>query len=70
MTTDIGHFIDGARTLGAGGRKAPSFNPATGEQTGVVWSREQGAKLTPLSPPPGALSRAGPTRLRCAAPAS
>ena len=36
MATEIGHFIDGAPTLGAGGRKAPSFNPATGEQSGVV----------------------------------
>ena len=36
MPTDIGHFINGARTSGASGRTAPSFNPATGEQSGVV----------------------------------
>jgi malonate-semialdehyde dehydrogenase (acetylating)/methylmalonate-semialdehyde dehydrogenase len=36
MTTDIGHFIDGARSSGASGRTAPSYNPATGEQSGKV----------------------------------
>ena len=33
MSTAIGHFIDGARAPNASGRKAPSYNPATGEQT-------------------------------------
>jgi malonate-semialdehyde dehydrogenase (acetylating) / methylmalonate-semialdehyde dehydrogenase len=36
MPTNIGHFINGARTPGTSGRTAPSYNPATGEQTGVV----------------------------------
>jgi malonate-semialdehyde dehydrogenase (acetylating) / methylmalonate-semialdehyde dehydrogenase len=36
MTTQIGHWIDGRRTLGASGRTAPVFNPATGERTGEV----------------------------------
>ena len=36
MPTDIGHFIDGARSAGASGRTAPSYNPATGEQSGLV----------------------------------
>jgi malonate-semialdehyde dehydrogenase (acetylating)/methylmalonate-semialdehyde dehydrogenase len=36
MVADIGHFIDGARTLGTSVRKAHSYNPATGEQSGVV----------------------------------
>ncbi len=36
MSTAIGHFIDGARAPNASGRKAPSYNPATGEQTGLV----------------------------------
>ena len=36
MPTDIGHFINGARSSGASGRKAPSYNPATGGQIGLV----------------------------------
>ena len=34
--TDIVHFIDGALATGSGARSAPVFNPATGEQSGVV----------------------------------
>jgi malonate-semialdehyde dehydrogenase (acetylating)/methylmalonate-semialdehyde dehydrogenase len=29
-------FIDGTRVPGASGRKAPSYNPATGEQSGLI----------------------------------
>jgi malonate-semialdehyde dehydrogenase (acetylating) / methylmalonate-semialdehyde dehydrogenase len=36
MPTHIGHFIDGARSAGASGRTAPSYNPAAGEQSGLV----------------------------------
>src|SRR6516162_8139479 len=36
MPTDIDHYIDGTRVPGESGRKAPSYNPATGEQTGLV----------------------------------
>ena len=36
MATDIGHFIGGAQTAGSGERRAPVFNPATGEQTASV----------------------------------
>jgi len=33
----IGHFIGGSAVAGAaGGRTAPVYNPATGEQTGAV----------------------------------
>jgi malonate-semialdehyde dehydrogenase (acetylating) / methylmalonate-semialdehyde dehydrogenase len=34
MTTEIAHFVAGARTRGESQRRAPVFNPATGEQTG------------------------------------
>src|SRR3954464_4629325 len=34
--TDIQHFINGQFTSGRGGRSQPVFNPATGEQSGVV----------------------------------
>ena len=33
MTTEIAHFVAGARTRGESQRRAPVFNPATGEQT-------------------------------------
>ncbi|MCY4193711.1 MAG: aldehyde dehydrogenase family protein, partial [bacterium] len=33
---DIHHLIDGRRVVGASGRTSPVFNPATGEQTGVL----------------------------------
>jgi malonate-semialdehyde dehydrogenase (acetylating) / methylmalonate-semialdehyde dehydrogenase len=36
MAASIAHFIDGALTPGGSGRTTPVFNPATGEQTGVV----------------------------------
>ena len=36
MPTDVGHFIDGARSAGASGCAVPSYNPATGEQSGLV----------------------------------
>jgi malonate-semialdehyde dehydrogenase (acetylating) / methylmalonate-semialdehyde dehydrogenase len=36
MPTNIGHFINGAHTNGATSRTVPSYNPATGEQSGVV----------------------------------
>ena len=32
----IQHWIDGAETTGSGSRRGPVFNPATGEQSGVV----------------------------------
>ena len=32
MTTEIAHFVAGARTRGESQRRAPVFNPATGEQ--------------------------------------
>ncbi len=34
--TEIGHFIDNARTAGASGRTAPVFNPATGQSERTV----------------------------------
>ncbi|MBB4015841.1 malonate-semialdehyde dehydrogenase (acetylating)/methylmalonate-semialdehyde dehydrogenase [Chelatococcus caeni] len=36
MPTDIPHFIGGRRVAGRSGRTAAVFNPATGEETGVV----------------------------------
>ena len=36
MSTQIQHFIGGKLAAGRGGRTAPVFNPATGEQTGTV----------------------------------
>ena len=36
MPTDIQHFINGQFTSGRGDRSQPVFNPATGEQSGVV----------------------------------
>jgi malonate-semialdehyde dehydrogenase (acetylating)/methylmalonate-semialdehyde dehydrogenase len=36
MTTEIGHYIDGQPRACGGGRHAPVFNPATGEQSGQV----------------------------------
>ena len=36
MPADISHFIDGGRVTGRSGQTAPSFNPATGEQSGLV----------------------------------
>ncbi|MCE4226935.1 CoA-acylating methylmalonate-semialdehyde dehydrogenase [Methylobacterium sp. C25] len=36
MPTEIGHYIDGGRAGGRSGRTSPVFNPASGEQTGVV----------------------------------
>lgn len=36
MSTAISHFIDGKRVAGHGKRSAPVFDPALGEQTGVV----------------------------------
>ena len=36
MPTDICHFIDGVCFPGASGRMTPSYNPATGEQSGLV----------------------------------
>jgi malonate-semialdehyde dehydrogenase (acetylating) / methylmalonate-semialdehyde dehydrogenase len=38
MTEDIYHFIDGRSFVGTSGRTSPVFNPATGEQTGVLSS--------------------------------
>jgi malonate-semialdehyde dehydrogenase (acetylating) / methylmalonate-semialdehyde dehydrogenase len=35
MTTQIQHFVNGARVSG-NNRTAPVFNPATGEQSGLV----------------------------------
>ncbi len=35
-TTEIPHFMDGARISGRSGRTAAVFNPATGEQSGTV----------------------------------
>jgi malonate-semialdehyde dehydrogenase (acetylating) / methylmalonate-semialdehyde dehydrogenase len=36
MPIEIKHFVNGARISGKSGRTAPSFNPATGEQSGSV----------------------------------
>jgi malonate-semialdehyde dehydrogenase (acetylating)/methylmalonate-semialdehyde dehydrogenase len=36
MSTEIQHFIGGKFVPGRSGRTAPVFNPATGEQQGVV----------------------------------
>ncbi|GLS45362.1 CoA-acylating methylmalonate-semialdehyde dehydrogenase [Methylobacterium brachythecii] len=36
MPTEIGHYIDGSRAGGRSDRTSPVFNPASGEQTGVV----------------------------------
>ena len=36
MPTNIGHYIDGARSASASDRTAPSYSPATGEQSGLV----------------------------------
>ncbi len=36
MTSRIPHWIEGRETAGTSGRTAPVFNPATGEQTGLV----------------------------------
>ena len=36
MSTEIQHFIGGKFVPGNSGRTAPVFNPATGEQQGVV----------------------------------
>jgi len=36
MVSQIKHFIGGKLVAGGGGRTAPVFNPATGEQTGEV----------------------------------
>ena len=36
MATWIPHFIGGESFEGRGGRTAPVYNPATGEQTGEV----------------------------------
>src|SRR3954464_5186248 len=36
MPREITHFVNGARVAGRSGRTQPVFNPATGEQTGVV----------------------------------
>ena len=36
MPADIAHFIDGVRVAGRSGHTAPSFDPATGEQSGLV----------------------------------
>ena len=36
MSAEIQHFIGGARQNGRGGRTAAVFNPATGQQSGVV----------------------------------
>jgi malonate-semialdehyde dehydrogenase (acetylating)/methylmalonate-semialdehyde dehydrogenase len=36
LPTQITHFIAGSPTTGRNGRTAPVFNPATGEQTGMV----------------------------------
>ncbi|TDR89210.1 CoA-acylating methylmalonate-semialdehyde dehydrogenase [Enterovirga rhinocerotis] len=36
MPTEIHHFVSGARVSGRSDRTAPCFNPATGEQSGIV----------------------------------
>ncbi|MEZ5837872.1 MAG: CoA-acylating methylmalonate-semialdehyde dehydrogenase [Geminicoccaceae bacterium] len=36
MSKNIGHFIGGKRVAGKSGQTSPVFNPATGEQSGVV----------------------------------
>jgi malonate-semialdehyde dehydrogenase (acetylating)/methylmalonate-semialdehyde dehydrogenase len=36
MTTSISHWIDGRAAPGTSGRRAPVFNPATGEESGSV----------------------------------
>jgi malonate-semialdehyde dehydrogenase (acetylating)/methylmalonate-semialdehyde dehydrogenase len=36
MPSAIPHFVDGGRVSGRSGRTGPVFNPATGEQSGVV----------------------------------
>ena len=36
MPSAISHFVDGGRVSGRSGRTGPVFNPATGEQSGVV----------------------------------
>ncbi len=36
MTTELGHYINGAAVAGTSGSTGPVYNPATGEQTGSV----------------------------------
>ena len=69
MPTNIGHFIDGALTPGVSGRTASSYNPATGEQTGVVGLASRAETDAAVAAARRAF-RDGPTRLRCVAPAS
>jgi hypothetical protein len=68
-TAEIGHYVDGRRVAGTSGRRQPVFNPATGaisRQVALAAPSEVDAAVAARK----AAQPAGPTRRRCAAPAS